>query len=185
MSGPLPAGGSGSDDARGGSGPEGQPPRSEMPALRDVNIPTTSRLPVRYTLGGGMTQALVLPAAAERVGQDGKSDSPAPRETGRPWPLVPLYISTTALQMLDVVSTQRALAAGGSEANPFVAPLVGSTPTMVAVKAGVSGAMIYAVEHLWKQNRKAAILMLLGTNIGYAVVVAHNFALTTSAPPTR
>jgi len=44
---------------------------------------------------------------------------------------------------------------------------------------------IYAAERLWKHNRKAAILMLIGVNVGYAAVVSHNFALAAKAPGTR
>lgn len=174
----------GGDAARAGREPDGQQARDDTLAPRAVTIETMSRLPVRYTLGGAMTQTLVLADAGERPGRDVQSDSPAARE-GRPRALVPLYISMTALQLLDIVSTERVLGAGGIEANPLVAPLVGSTPKFVALKAGVSGAMIYAVERLWKQNRKAAILMLMGANIGYAAVVSHNFAQAAGASGTR
>ena len=102
----------------------------------------------------------------------------------RPRLLVPLYSSMATWQALDFISTQRGLKAGAQEGNPLMAPL-GSTGAVIAVKAGVSVMTIYAAERLWKHNRKAAILMLIGVNVGYAAVVSHNFALAAKAPGTR
>ena len=103
----------------------------------------------------------------------------------RPRLLVPLYFSMAMCQTLDFVSTQRGLNAGGQEGNPVMAPLMGSAGAVIAVKAGVSAMTIYAAERLWKHNRKAAVLTLIGVNIGYAAIVSHNFALATRASVTR
>jgi hypothetical protein len=132
-----------------------------------------SRLPVRSTLPAGMT----APALADRPRSPVPADGDAVRHTGRPRAIVPLYLAMTSLQSLDIVSTRRALSAGAREANPIVAPIVRSQASVIALKAGASGAIIYAVERMWKQNRTAAILTLIGTNIGYGLLVAHNFAL--------
>jgi hypothetical protein len=143
-----------------------------------------SGMPVRYTLGGAMTQTVGLPASDERLARTAAPESPAARDMGRPRVLIPLYAAMSSLQALDVVSTHRALASGGVEANPLVAPVVGSVPTMIALKTGMSGAIVYAVERLWKHNRKAAILALIGTNIGYGAIVAHNFAVAANGART-
>ena len=47
---------------------------------------------------------------------------PAVRPQTRPTPLVGLYVSLAGMHALDVVSTQKALAAGATEANPMMAP---------------------------------------------------------------
>jgi hypothetical protein len=94
----------------------------------------------------------------------------------RPAALGPLYVSMVGLHALDVHSTWRVLNAGGSESNPLVRRIVGSPAGVVAVKAGSSAAVIYAAEKMWKHNRTAAIVMMVGINSAYAAVVAHNYA---------
>lgn len=101
----------------------------------------------------------------------------AVRPSARPAPLVGLYVSLASLQALDITSTQRALNAGGVEANPLVAPLAGSPLAMLALKAGVTGAAIYASERLWKKNRVAAVMTMIGLNAAHAAVVAHNYGV--------
>ena len=133
-------------------------------------------LPVSYSPGGG-TMPTVTPASDPRLARGSVVDLVKAVQISRPKVLIPLYASMSVLQGLDAVSTVRALGAGGREANPLMAPLVGSPSSMLALKAGVAGSMIYASERLWKQNRKAAVLLLIGTNVGYAAVVSHNFAV--------
>ena len=101
---------------------------------------------------------------------------PFAQPSTRPAPLVSLYVSFATLQALDVASTRMALRAGGVEANPLVAPIAGS-PLALAVKASVAGAMIYASERLWKTNRKAAVLTMIGLNAAYGIAVAHNYRM--------
>ena len=137
-----------------------------------MNILSESR-----TAGAGAMQTIVLPATDAPAGRvRGSEASPAFSER-RPKALIPLYISLAALQWSDAVSTRRGLEAGAREANPLMAPIVGSTAGLLALKAGVSATTIYATERLWKQNRKAAVLMLVITNAGYAAVVSHNLAI--------
>jgi hypothetical protein len=97
------------------------------------------------------------------------------RTAARPAPLVGLYVSLAGLQALDIASTRRALNAGAAEANPVVAPFAGSPVALAVVKAGVTSATIVASEHLWKKNRKAALLTMIALNAAYGVVVAHNY----------
>ena len=97
--------------------------------------------------------------------------------SARPAPLVGLYISLASLQALDITSTRRALNAGGVEANPLLEPFAGSPLAMLALKAGVTGAAIYASERLWKKNRVAAVLTMIGLNAAHGAVVAHNYGV--------
>jgi hypothetical protein len=117
-------------------------------------------------------------AVAETTPIQGQSFAPA---STRPAPLMGLYASFATLQALDVASTRMALTAGGVEANPLISRLAGSPVALTAVKAGVTGAMIYASERMWKKNRKAAVLTMIGLNAAYGVVVAHNYGVVARA----
>jgi hypothetical protein len=120
----------------------------------------------------------LLPRTAFAVAEMAVIDAlPSVQTSTRPAPLVGLYVSFATLQALDIASTRTALRAGGVEANPLVAPLAGSPLALTAMKAGVAGAMIYASERLWKTNRKAAVLTMIGLNAAYGVVVAHNYGV--------
>ena len=90
-------------------------------------------------------------------------------------PLVPLYISAAALQMMDVHSTRRALALGHAEGNPFMSGIASNTPAFVAVKAATAASVILLSEKLRKRNRVAAIGLMVAVNAATAAVVAHNY----------
>ena len=120
----------------------------------------------------------LLPLAAFAVAATAAVEArPFVQTTARPAPLVSLYVSFATLQALDVASTRTALRAGSVEANPLVAPFARSPLALTAVKAGVASAMIYASERLWKKNRKAAVLTMIGLNVAYGVAVAHNYGV--------
>lgn len=93
----------------------------------------------------------------------------------RPPALLPLYVSFAALQVLDTDSTRQALARGYTESNPVLRPVAGNSTSMVLVKVGATVLTIAAVERLWRRNRVAAVLTMIGINAGYAVVVAQNY----------
>ncbi|HEX7084760.1 MAG TPA: DUF5658 family protein [Vicinamibacterales bacterium] len=96
--------------------------------------------------------------------------------TGRPAPLVPLYVSFVALQGLDLHSTHAALDRGHTEANPVMAPFVRNRGAALAFKAATTGATIFAVERLWKKNhRVAAVVTMVAANAAYALIVSHNY----------
>lgn len=98
-----------------------------------------------------------------------------PPAQARPPALLPLYISFAALQVLDTDSTRQALARGYAESNPVLRPVAGNSTSMVLVKIGATVLTIAAVERLWRRNRVAAVLTMIGVNAGYAVVVAQNY----------
>jgi Domain of unknown function (DUF5658) len=100
----------------------------------------------------------------------------------RPAALVPLYVSFAALQALDIHSTLRAPEFGGREANPIVGGMLGSPAAFVAAKAGMTAAVYYASERMWKRNKAAAIATMIGLNCAYATIVAHNYAVEARRP---
>ena len=99
----------------------------------------------------------------------------APPREHRPAPLVPLYLSFSALQALDIHSTSRAIDRGAVEVNPFMEGLAGNEVGMIAVKAAGTAAVVYASEQMWKKNRMAAVIFMVGTNSAMAWVVNHNY----------
>lgn len=99
----------------------------------------------------------------------------APAAERRPSALLPLYVSFAALQVLDADSTRQALARGYAESNPLLHPVAGNSTSMVLVKVGATALTIAAVERLWRRNRVAAVLTMIGINAGYTAVVAHNY----------
>ena len=100
---------------------------------------------------------------------------PAFRPPTRPGGLVGLYLSLAGMQALDIASTHKALEAGATEANPMMAPFARSPLALAAVKAGVTGATIFATERMWKQNRKAALVTMIALNAAYGAIAAHNY----------
>jgi hypothetical protein len=101
----------------------------------------------------------------------------APPRVGpeRPGGLMPLYVSLATLQVLDVHSTQRALARGGVEANPLMKNVAGNSARLLAVKAAGTAGVVYASEKMWKKNRAAAVIFMAATNSAMAWVVQHNY----------
>jgi hypothetical protein len=89
--------------------------------------------------------------------------------------LTPLYVSFGALQALDAHSTLRAVRAGQSEANPFVAPFAQRPALMIGVKAAATAGTIAITEKLWRRHRVAAVTLMIAANVGYAAIVAHNY----------
>ena len=94
------------------------------------------------------------------------------REPQRPRALTILYGSYATLQVMDVVSTRRAIGSGAQESNPLMG--AGGTAQVIAIKAAGSAASIYFAERMWKKNRVAAIVTMAAVNGISAAVVAHN-----------
>src|SRR5262245_51622972 len=101
--------------------------------------------------------------------------SPLHSPSERPRPLVPLYISFAALQAMDAHSTMHALDRGYVEANPLVAASGRNGAALVAMKAAVTASVIVCTERLWRHNRVAAVVAMIGINGAYAAIVAHNY----------
>jgi hypothetical protein len=108
---------------------------------------------------------------------------PAPVVPSARRALLPLYGSLIGLQALDLESTIRAIGSGaGRESNPLLQSVVGRPTALLAVKAGASGLIIFACERLRKEKHPAAaVILMIGINSAYAIVVAHNYALAHSS----
>lgn len=94
------------------------------------------------------------------------------RAESRPSPLLSLYVAQGALQGLDVLTTFRALDAGHREANPLLKNA--NMATMIGAKVAVSSLTVFAAEKLWKRNRRAAVVLMVASNIIMSAVVANN-----------
>ena len=92
----------------------------------------------------------------------------------RPAALPVMYGAFAALQVADVYSTTRGIAAGRTELNPAVRPFTGSTGAMLAVKAASSAASLYFAEKAWKKKPKAAVILMGAINGVLAAAVVTN-----------
>lgn len=88
-----------------------------------------------------------------------------------------LILSTALAQSADTHSTLKALGAGGGEGNPIVEPFTAHRSSLIAFKAGVAAATIFAINRLGKRHRTAAVLLMVAINSGYAAVAMHNYRL--------
>lgn len=113
-----------------------------------------------------MASPVVRVAPAERW----QMDTPQARPAALPL----LYASLGALQVADVLSTNRALAGGATEANPVMRDAAGNTGAALAIKALSTAGTIYFAERAWKKNRKGAIVLMVAINAVTAAVAAHN-----------
>ena len=93
----------------------------------------------------------------------------------RPAALTPLYVSFATLQALDLHSTMKGVAGGGAEANPAMKPLVSQPAAFMVAKVAATAATVYVSERLWRSHRVAAVVLMLGVNSAYAVIVASNY----------
>jgi hypothetical protein len=97
------------------------------------------------------------------------------REERRPPALVPLYFSLIALQVADGVTTFQAVNRHDAhEINPVMRPFATNETALFLVKASSTAGTLFAVEKLWKKNRVAAVLTMIGVNVAYSLVVANN-----------
>lgn len=101
-----------------------------------------------------------------------------PPELKRPRPLTSLYVSFAALQGLNAHSALPSVRGTADEMNPVVATY-GTTPVkMLAIKAATTAGTIYLCEKLWRKNRAAALVVMIGLNSALAVATAHNYRVT-------
>ena len=116
-------------------------------------------------------RAMVLAANANEA-QPPVTLASLARTPKRPTLLPALYGTFATLQVMDVISTKKALSAGGYEANPLMRR--GNIGTTIAIKAASATAAVYLVEKIWKKNRVGAIVVMAALNGAGAAVVAHN-----------
>jgi hypothetical protein len=128
-----------------------------------------------------LTATLLNHSAIPAVRTFDPAQSPAPvnpiqpRRTGSTALLNSLYVSTAAMQALDVHSTLAAFRAGAAEANPLMADIAKHRGPFVAVKAAVAASTILAARQIAKRNKVAAVMTMVAVNGAYAMVVRHNY----------
>lgn len=91
-----------------------------------------------------------------------------------------MYVSFAALQVMDVVSTRKALSNGATEANPAMAGLAGNSAAFVAVKAGTAAATTFFAERLARKHPRRATILMAVLNTAYAAIVVHNYRVAGS-----
>jgi len=89
-----------------------------------------------------------------------------------------MYVSFAALQVMDLVSTSKAINAGGVEANPAMASIVKNKTAFAAVKAGTAVAAAFFSEKLARNHPRQATILMVVLNTAYAGIVAHNYRLS-------
>ena len=92
-----------------------------------------------------------------------------------------LYASFAALQVMDFMSTNKAVSAGGVEANPAMSGIVKNKTAFAAVKAGTAVAAAYFSEKLAKNHPRRATILMVVLNTAYAGIVAHNYRVSRAA----
>jgi len=116
-----------------------------------------------------------IAAAAARAITPADAQMPswaAERTEKRPIALSAMYGTYGALQVMDVVSTRRAIAAGATEQNPLVGR--GDTGRLIAVKAAAGVSTIFFAERMWKRNKVGAVIVMAALNGASAAIVARN-----------
>ena len=128
-----------------------------------------------------LTDAIVSPvggaAPIDRTASDiSRRPARPPEPVARPPGLVAMYAGFATLQALDAHSTLQAVRSGYQESNPVVGLFSQSPAAMYAFKAATTTATILVVEKLRKRHRGAAIGLMVAANVGYAMIVAHNYS---------
>lgn len=119
-------------------------------------------------------QAVDAPASPRVVMEPASLIRLEPPPAKRPMILPALYVSLGAVQAWDLYSTSAALKAGAIERNPLVAPVVGNSGGMIALKLATAGTTVFFAERLWKKNRVAAVVMMAAINGATAAIAMRN-----------
>jgi hypothetical protein len=99
--------------------------------------------------------------------------SQAPGESGRV--LHSLQVGFAALQIADLVTTERAIHSGNAvEGNVLMAPLVGSPVRFVAFKSGLVLGTVLLTNHIAKRSKLASVLLLATVDSVYAMAAVNN-----------
>ena len=86
-----------------------------------------------------------------------------------------MYVSFAALQVMDIMSTSKAISGGASEANPAMSGFVNNKAAFYGIKAATALSTVFLAERLAKNHPRRAAIMMAVLNVGYAAVVAHNY----------
>ena len=126
-----------------------------------------------------LTDAIVEPSSTPiaDAAQTRPADFIAPRSRGGVATSLrrSMYVSFAALQIMDAVSTRKALSGGAREANPVMGGIARNSAALFAVKAGTAAATTWFAEKLAKNHPRRATIMMAVLNTAYAAIVAHNY----------
>jgi len=86
-----------------------------------------------------------------------------------------MYVSFAALQVMDIMSTSRAISGGATEANPVMSGFVNNKAAFYGVKAATALSTVFIAERIARSHPRRAAIMMAVVNVGYAAVVAHNY----------
>ena len=103
----------------------------------------------------------------------------------RPAILPAMYVTSAAVQAMDVYSTTMALKAGARESNPVAAPFAGNPGSMIGLKVVSTASAIYFTEKMWKTNPVKAVLVLAAINSATAMISMHNMKNVRAASARR
>ena len=159
----------------GGNAPLFATEKSEAAPAQDI-LTAPSLLPVAVTaLSPSIFDEAVQRPPLDIAGprQDGGSSLTGVRRS--------LYVSFAALQIMDAVSTRKALSNGAREANPAMGAIAKNSTAMFAVKAGTAAATTFFAEKLARKHPKRAAIVMAVLNVGYAAVVMHNYRVARNA----
>jgi len=95
--------------------------------------------------------------------------------------LTALSVGLAGLEGYDAYSTLSVTGRGGVEANPLMRGVVSHPALFIGMKAGITGASIYAAEHLWREHHRGAAIALMAVANGVMAVVAVNNASALNA----
>ena len=117
-------------------------------------------------------------SAADREPLLGEGALTQPPPASRGVALSALYGTLITLQAYDGWSTVSGVRMGAAETNPALEGVASNTGAMWAVKAGATGASIYAAERLWRRNRRVqAVATMVAVNGIMAIAAARNAAV--------
>lgn len=143
-----------------------QPAPMESSVDQPLSSSATQRFAARtealYTLGVDRAQLLM---EKTRLGVSYLQQNPQHAQ----------YALHVGLQLLDVVTTTKALNAGHQEGNPMLQN--NTAPKLIIGKVAAVGLQMYALERLAKTKPRAARWIIIATNAAMSLVVANNLAV--------
>lgn len=93
------------------------------------------------------------------------------------WVYHSLEASYIALNTADVLITYKGLEKGLREANPFIQDIIDNKPLFIGIKAVFTFGALALIRQVRKHDRKTGMIYLIGANVLYSVVVAHNYSV--------
>jgi hypothetical protein len=88
-----------------------------------------------------------------------------------------MQISFGALQVLEVVSTVRALNQGHQEGNALMRGVAGNPVALASVKGGAAVTTMLLARRVAKKNPLVAVAVMAAVNSAYSMIVVHNLRI--------